>query len=110
MQRKCNFATSTAVRALFCLAACGAGALCTSSIAEENPFAGLDAAGPSTPAVSQDLTKLSDEFNDAATLANWQHVAVEEQWGETQLDTIDIGSTLKNCLALMPRSARPSQA
>jgi len=42
---------------------------------------------------ADDLTDLSDDFENAATLANWQRIYQTEGWGADQLETWNIDDT-----------------
>ena len=42
---------------------------------------------------ADDLTPLSDEFNDPSTLSQWKRVYVVEGWGANQLEVQDINTT-----------------
>jgi hypothetical protein len=46
--------------------------------------------------------QLSDEFNEAATLGNWQRLYLTEQWPANQLETWDIGVTQAGHMTLVP--------
>jgi hypothetical protein len=56
----------------------------------------------SSAAASDDLTSLSDEFNDASTLAQWQRVYVVEGWDANQLELQDINTTRAGRMVMMP--------
>ncbi|MCO6453794.1 MAG: hypothetical protein J5I93_00625 [Pirellulaceae bacterium] len=65
---------------------------------------------PSPPADStvnaaDDLVSLSDEFDDAATIGNWQRVYQVERTGADQLERFDIGRTRAGWLTLVPRTS-----
>jgi hypothetical protein len=51
---------------------------------------------------SDDLTPLSDEFNDASTLSRWQQVYQVEGWGANQLELQDINTTRPGRMVMMP--------
>jgi len=51
---------------------------------------------------SDDLTPLSDEFDDASTLSRWQRVYVVEGWGANQLETQNINGTRAGRMVMMP--------
>ncbi len=53
-------------------------------------------------AAADDLTPLSDEFNDAATLAQWKRVYAVEGWGANQLELQDINTTRAGRMVMMP--------
>ncbi|MDQ8202144.1 hypothetical protein [Pelagicoccus sp. SDUM812003] len=57
------------------------------------------------PTYADDLTKLSDEFDDPASLSDWHRVYQTEGWGADQLESIDIGSTREGRLTLVPRAS-----
>lgn len=48
------------------------------------------------------LALLSDEFDDPASLPDWERVYVVEQWGFDQLESIDIGTMRAGALTMMP--------
>ncbi len=58
------------------------------------------------PAFSQstadDLTPLSDEFNDASTILQFQRVYQVEMWGANQLELFDINTTRPGMMVMMP--------
>lgn len=59
--------------------------------------------GRLTPAaLADDLAFLTDEFENSATLANWQRVHLVEQWNADQLETYDIDTTRPGRLVMMP--------
>jgi len=49
-----------------------------------------------------ELTPLSDEFNDASTLANWKRVYAVEGWPANQLEQQDINGTIPGKMRMMP--------
>ena len=51
---------------------------------------------------ADDLKPLSDEFNDASTLAQWQRVYAVEGWGANQLELQDINTTRPGFMVMMP--------
>ena len=53
-------------------------------------------------ASADDLAPLSDEFNDASTLANWKRVYAVEGWGANQLEAQDINTTRPGKMLMMP--------
>jgi hypothetical protein len=57
---------------------------------------------PLTLLAGDDLTPLSDEFNDASTLAQWQRVYVVEGWPANQLELQDINTTRPGMMVMMP--------
>src|SRR5438477_8249544 len=54
---------------------------------------------------ADDLTALSDEFNDSATLAAWQRVEIVEGWNADQLEKLDVNTTRPGRLFMMPYSS-----
>ncbi len=76
--------------------------------AEENPFANLNdpinpkPAEAATGGALADISKLSDEFKDEKSLANWRQVSQDEKWTESQIETLDVNKTQTDCLALIP--------
>lgn len=64
-------------------------------------FALLGAA-PLRPACANDLSPLSDEFNNPFTLPLWQRVHVVEGWNAEQLEAIDISASRSGWLTLVP--------
>ncbi len=57
---------------------------------------------PFVALAGDDLTPLSDEFNDASTLAQWQRVYVVEGWGANQLERQDISTSRVGRMFMMP--------
>ena len=57
---------------------------------------------PLAARAADDLSALSDEFNDAATLAHWQRVEIVEGWNADQLEKLDINTTRAGRLFMMP--------
>ncbi len=53
-------------------------------------------------ALADDLTPLSDEFNDASTLSQWKRVYVVEGWGANQLEVQDINTTRPGHMVMIP--------
>jgi hypothetical protein len=51
---------------------------------------------------SDDLTPLSDEFNDASTLSQWKRVYIVEGWGANQLEVQDINTTRAGHMVMIP--------
>jgi hypothetical protein len=51
---------------------------------------------------SDDLTPLSDEFNDASTLSKWQRVYAVEGWNANQLERQDINASRPGRMFMMP--------
>lgn len=67
------------------------------------PAAALLLLALASPAVAaDDLTPLSDEFNDASTLSQWQRVYAVEGWNADQLEKQDINSTRAGRMFMMP--------
>src|SRR5712691_6779730 len=56
----------------------------------------------SSALASDDLTPLTDEFDDASTLAQWQRVYLVEQWNANQLELQDINTTRPGHMVMMP--------
>src|SRR6185436_2650295 len=68
-------------------------------------LAGLTAAVLGVPAsahAQNDLGALNDEFEDAATLADWTQRYVVEQWPADQLELWDIDATQPGRMVMMP--------
>lgn len=61
-----------------------------------------DGEGVARLSSSEDIAKLSDEFDNPKTLSSWQQVYKTEGWGADQLEHIDIGQTQKGALMMMP--------
>ena len=53
-------------------------------------------------AASDDLTPLSDEFNDASTLSQWKRVYQVEGWDADQLELQDINTTRAGRMVMKP--------
>jgi hypothetical protein len=51
---------------------------------------------------ADDLTPLTDEFNDASTLSRWQRVYLVEGWNANQLELQDINTTRPGRMVMMP--------
>lgn len=51
---------------------------------------------------ADDLTPLGDEFNDAATLSQWQRVYIVEGWDANQLETQSINTTRAGRMVMVP--------
>jgi len=49
-----------------------------------------------------DLAPLSDEFNDASTLSQWQRIYAVEGWGANQLERQDINAAGSGRMVMMP--------
>ncbi len=60
---------------------------------------------PFAARAADDLTALSDEFNDSGTLAQWQRVEVVEGWNADQLEKVDVNTTRPGRLFMMPYSS-----
>ncbi|MEW6302216.1 MAG: immunoglobulin domain-containing protein [Verrucomicrobiota bacterium] len=58
-------------------------------------------AHPTTAQVN-DLAPLSDEFNSAATLANFQRIHQVEGWGADKLEVLDINNSTPGRLVMIP--------
>lgn len=54
---------------------------------------------------ADDLTDLSDDFDDAATIADWQRINQTEGWNADQLETWDINNTQAGRMVLTPHTA-----
>ena len=54
---------------------------------------------------TDDLTALSDEFNDASTIVNWQRIYQVEGWGNNALEQFDIHTTRPGRMFMMPYSS-----
>lgn len=50
------------------------------------------------------LSVLDDEFDDPATMSDWQRITFVEQWGNEPLETLDIDTTRSGWLTMMPRT------
>ena len=57
---------------------------------------------PLAAVAADDLTPLSDEFNDASTLSQWKRVYVVEGWGANQLEVQDINTTRAGHMVMIP--------
>jgi hypothetical protein len=63
----------------------------------------IGALGVTSGAQAQDdVAKLSDEFNDEASAAQWQRVEQVEGWNANQLELFDINKIYKGHCAMMP--------
>jgi hypothetical protein len=60
---------------------------------------------PLTLFAADDLTPLSDEFNDASTLSKWQRVYLVEGWGANQLQVQDINTTRPGHMIMIPSTS-----
>ncbi len=54
---------------------------------------------------ADDLVPLSDEFNDASTLSNWQRVYLVEGWNANQLELQDINTSQAGRMVMMPHTS-----
>jgi len=54
---------------------------------------------------SQSLTGLSDEFDDAGSLAAWSRIVAAEGWGNDVLEVFDINTTRAGHLVMVPYSS-----
>lgn len=54
---------------------------------------------------ADDLTELSDSFDDSAISSSWQRVFEVEQWGFDQLESIDVGQTRAGWLTMIPHTS-----
>lgn len=52
-----------------------------------------------------DLTLLSDEFDDASSLSNWQRIHETEGWNNDMLETFDVNRTRPGQLVMMPHTS-----
>jgi len=52
-----------------------------------------------------DLTALSDEFDSAHTVTNWQRIYQVEGWGNNALQTFDINSSRPGRMTMVPHSS-----
>lgn len=52
-----------------------------------------------------DLTPLSDEFDSANTITNWQRIYQIEGWGNNALQQFDINSTQPGAMTMVPHSS-----
>jgi hypothetical protein len=52
-----------------------------------------------------DLTALSDEFDSAQTVTNWQRIYQVEGWGNNALQTFDINSARPGQLTMVPHTS-----
>ncbi len=59
-------------------------------------FSSLNAGG------ADDLSLLSDEFDSAASIANWSRIYQTEGWGNNALEGIDINTTRAGQMVMMP--------
>ena len=66
---------------------------------------GGEGAGGSGGGGPSALELMSDEFDDATTLSDWQRVYVEESWGFDQLESLDIDTTEPGSMYLLPYSS-----
>jgi hypothetical protein len=57
---------------------------------------------PLAGVAADDLTPLSDEFNDAATLSQWKRIYAIEGWGANQLEIQDINTTRPGRMVMVP--------
>ena len=57
---------------------------------------------PFAASAADDLAPLSDEFNDASTLAQWKRIYAVEGWGANQLELQDINTTRPGRMVMMP--------
>lgn len=54
---------------------------------------------------ADDLSPLSDEFENAATLPSWTRLFEVEGWGADQLQSIDVGETRESYLTMIPKTS-----
>ncbi|GAB4461569.1 MAG: hypothetical protein OHK0029_27020 [Armatimonadaceae bacterium] len=85
--------------------------LCALTTGCNDTNASASEAAPETPApvgstsgkkAADDLSALSDEFDNAATLGNWKRVHREEGWNADQLEKFDIGKSRSGWMTMMP--------
>lgn len=57
---------------------------------------------PSAQQPTSNLASLSDEFDNASTLSNWQRIEKVEGWNNDQLETFDINGTKKGFMTMVP--------
>ncbi|MCA9041295.1 MAG: hypothetical protein KDA65_13160, partial [Planctomycetaceae bacterium] len=55
--------------------------------------------------MTDDLTPLNDEFDDASSISNWQRVNEVEHWNADQLQVWDIDQTQAGRMVLQPNTA-----
>src|SRR5689334_12061733 len=72
---------------------------CTAQ-ATATPAAPVPATAASA-STSDDLSALSDEFNDAASLASWKNLSTVEGW-PSQIEKMDVNATSPGALYLVP--------
>jgi hypothetical protein len=60
---------------------------------------------PAAAAAEDDLAALSDEFDDPATLAQWQDLRAAEKWPNDQLQTRQVGGETPGALLLVPHTS-----
>ena len=53
-----------------------------------------------------DLTELSDEFDSAGTLGNWQRIYQTEGWGNNALEQFDINASRPGRMFMLPHTSR----
>ncbi len=74
----------------------------------KNLLSGISALLISSAAVSSghaQLAAMSDDFEDAATLSDWQRINVVEGWNADQLEGFDIDTTRSGWMTMMPYSS-----
>lgn len=84
-----------AVLALLAAASAGAGAPLPDDLWRQGFEAPQDAA----------IRRLSDAFDSAATLGNWQRIWRDEYWPADQLEALDLGVGAPGWLTLLPRTS-----
>ncbi len=57
---------------------------------------------PTSSVPPSGLAELNDEFDNAASLADWQRVYIVEQWGFDQLETVDVNTSRLGWLRMVP--------
>lgn len=55
--------------------------------------------------LADDLTPLSDEFENASTLSSWSRVYETEGWGANQMQSVDIGQSRSGYLTMVPKTS-----
>ena len=89
------------------LAACGGGGADSQEMPPDTPADanGDDQDGSGDTGPADGIAALSDEFDDPASLSDWQRVFQVEQWGFDQLESIDVGASEPGALTMMPFSS-----
>ncbi|MDQ8184561.1 hypothetical protein [Pelagicoccus sp. SDUM812002] len=58
-----------------------------------------------TLSLADDLSPLSDEFENAASLSNWSRVFRTEGWGADQMQSIDVSESRSGYLTMIPKTS-----